>query len=68
MKGITSHVTVNGKPVCQQPLPYLDCFGWAYILRQCEYRSLYAARKAAKACRSYRVKAVKGSCPQGGDV
>jgi hypothetical protein len=58
MKPITSHITYLGKPACESQYPAAPVY-----MVQCEYESLADARRAARSCRHYAVKAIKGCCP-----
>jgi len=55
---ITSHITFNGKPACQCQYPASKVYQM-----DCEYPSFAAAQRAARSCKHYAVKAVKGPCP-----
>jgi len=64
-KGIISHVTLNGIPLCKFGAAYFvdDPLAAWWLKSQCGYLSFNQAQKAARAARDYRVKAVKGDCP-----
>lgn len=58
MKPVRSHITYHGKPACECQYPASPVYHLV-----CEYPSLAEARRAARSCKHYAVKAVMGDCP-----
>ncbi len=63
---IISHITINGNPCCTYHAPWFENESERIknLCGRCGYRSFNQARIAARNARDYRVKAVKGECPE----